>query len=93
MPFGVRFTCIVYIAYMDTVVLIVKKRVIRFAHCIDSKDKLYTFLHVVFTRMVYIPHISKHNQLSSRNGSDNMGLKKKHNILFVSFTLLCHFLK
>ena len=42
-PFGVRFMSIVYIAYMVTVVLIVKISVIRFAHCVDSEDKLYTF--------------------------------------------------
>ena len=32
------------------------------------------FLHVVFTRIVYISHISKHDQLSSLSGPDNMGL-------------------
>ena len=42
-PFGVRFMCIVYIAYMATVVLIVKISFIRFGHCVDSEDKLYTF--------------------------------------------------
>ena len=36
-PFGVRFMCIVYIAYMDIVVLIVKISFIRF------EDKLSTF--------------------------------------------------
>ena len=52
-PFSVRFICIVYIAYMATVVLIVKISFIRFAHCVDSEDKLYTFctlrLRVLFT--------------------------------------------
>ena len=77
-PFGVRFMCIVYIAFMATVVLIVKISFIRFAHCVDSEDKLYAlyFMHVVFTRIVYISHISKHNQLSSRSGPDNMGPKR-----------------
>ena len=46
-PFGVRFMCIVYIAYMGTVVLIVKISFIHF------EDKLYTFcmlcLIVLFT--------------------------------------------
>ena len=66
-PFGVGFMCIVYIAYMDTVVLIVK---IRF------EDKLSTFctlcLRVLFTFHI----ISKHAQLLSRSGLDNMGPKK-----------------
>ena len=34
------------------------------------------FLHIVFTRIVYISHISKHDQLSSRSGPDNMGSKR-----------------
>ena len=34
------------------------------------------FLHVVFTRIVYISHISKHAQLLSRSGLDNMGPKR-----------------
>ena len=75
-PFGVKFMCIVHIPYMDTVVLIVKISVILFARCVDSKDKLYIFLHVVFTRIVYISHISTHDQLSSRSEPDNMGPKR-----------------
>ena len=71
-PFGVRFMCIVYIAYMGTVVLIVKISFIRF------EDKLYTFctlcLRVLFTFHIYI--VSKHDQLSSRSGPDNMGPKR-----------------
>ena len=57
--------------YMGTVVLIVNVSFIRFAHCVD----LY-LLHVVFTCIVYISHISKHDQLSSRSGPDNMDLKR-----------------
>ena len=75
-PFGVRFMCIVYIAYMATVVLIVKISFIHFAHCVDSEDKLYIFctlcLRLLFTFHIY----SKHNQLSSRSGPDNMGPKR-----------------
>ena len=41
-PFGVRFMCIVYIAYMDTVVLIVKINFIRF------EDKLSIFACCVY---------------------------------------------
>ena len=50
--------CIVYIAYMATVVLIVKISFIRFAHGVDSEDKLYTFcalcLRVLFTFHIYL---------------------------------------
>ena len=60
--FGVRFMCIVYIAYMATVVLIVKISFIRFAHCVDSEDKLYTFctlcFRVLFTFHIYLNTIS-----------------------------------
>ena len=51
-------------------------------HCIyghsgvDRKDKLFYFLHVLFTCNVYISHISKHDQLSRRSGLDNMSLKR-----------------
>ena len=75
-PFGVRFMCIVYIAYMGTVVLILKISFMLFARCVDTKDKLYTFLHVVFRHIVYISHISKNDQLSSRSGPYNMGPKR-----------------
>ena len=55
-PFGVRFMCIVYIAYMGTVVLIVKISFIRF------EDKHYTFctlcLRVLFTFHIYLNTIS-----------------------------------
>ena len=55
-PFGVRFMCIVYIAYMDTVVLIVKISFIHF------EDKLSTFcklcLRVLFTFHIYLNTIS-----------------------------------
>ena len=61
-PFDVRFMCIVYIPYMATVVLIVKISFIRFAHCVDSEDKLYTFctlcLRVLFTFHIYLNTIS-----------------------------------
>ena len=61
-PFGVRFMCIVYIAYTATVVLIVKISFIRFSHCVDSEDKLYTLctlcLRVLFTFHIYLNTIS-----------------------------------
>ena len=61
-PFGVRFMCIVYIAYTATVVLMVKISFIRFAHCVDIEDKLYTFctlcLRVLFTFHIYLNTIS-----------------------------------
>ena len=53
---------IVYIAYLDTVVLIVKISFIRFARCVDSKDKLYTFstlcLRLLLTFHIYLNTIS-----------------------------------
>ena len=55
-PFGVGFMCIVYIAYMDTVVLIVKISFIRF------EDKLSTFctlcLRVLFTFHIFLNTLS-----------------------------------
>ena len=61
-PFSVRFMCLVYLAYMDRVVLIVKISFIRFARCVDSKDKLYTFcvlcLRVLFIFNIYLNTIS-----------------------------------
>ena len=72
-PFGVRFMCIVYIVYMATVVLIVKINFIRFAYCVDSEDKLYTFctlcLRILFTFHIYLNMISY-------QVADNMGPKK-----------------
>ena len=62
-------------------------------HCVyghsgaDRKDKLFTFLHVVFTRNVDISHISKHDQLSSRSGLDNMGPKRAY-FVFILFQLM-----
>ena len=57
-PFGVMSMSIVYIAYMATVVLIVKISFIRFGHCVDSENKLYTFctlcLRVLFTFHIYL---------------------------------------
>ena len=79
---------------MGTAVLILKISFIRFERCVDSENKLYTFLHVVFTRIVYISHISKHDQLSSQVASGQITWARKgHNLLFVNFTFLCHFLK
>ena len=49
---------IIYIAYISTVVLIVKISFIRFAHCVDSEDKLYTSctlcLCVLFAFHIYL---------------------------------------
>ena len=56
-PFGVRFMCIVYIAYMATVVLIVKISFIRFAHCVDSKDKLIPFARCVYAYCLHFTYI------------------------------------
>ena len=54
--------CFVYIAYMGTVVLIVKVSFILFARCVDSKDKLYTFctlcVRVMFTFNIYLNTLS-----------------------------------
>ena len=91
-PFGVRFMCIVYIAYMATVVLIVKISFIRFAHCVDSEDKLYTFcmlcLRVLFTFHIYL------NTISYQVAADQITWARKgHNLLLVNFTFLCYFLK
>ena len=91
-PFGVRFMCIVYIAYMATVVLIVKISFIRFAHCVDSEDKLYTFftlcLRVLFTFHVYL------NTISYQVAADQIIWSRKgHNLLLVNFTFLCLFFK
>ena len=61
-PFRCKFMCIVYIVYMGTVGLIVKISFIRFADCVDSEDKLYTFctlcLRVLFTFHIYLNTIS-----------------------------------
>ena len=83
-PFGVRFMCIVYIAYMGTVVLIVKISFIRF------EDKLYTFctlcLRVLFTFHIYL------NTISYQVAAGQITWARKgHNLLFVKFTFLCHF--
>ena len=94
-PFGVRFMCIVYIAYMATVVLIVKISFIRFAHCVDSEDKLYTFcmlctlcLRVLFTFHIYL------NTISYQVAADQITWARiGHNLLLVNFTFLCYFLK
>ena len=90
-PFDVRFMCIVYIAYMATVVLIVKISFIRFAHCVDSEDKLYTFctlcLRVLFTFHIYL------NTISYQVAVDQITwARKRHNLLLVNFTFLCYFL-
>ena len=84
-PFGVRFMCIVYIAYMATVVLTVKISFIRFAHCVDSEDNLYTFctlcLHVLFTFHTYL------NTISYQVAADQITWARKgHNLLLVNFT-------
>ena len=91
-PFGVRFMCIVYIAYMATVELIVKISFIRLAHCVDSEDKLYTFctlcLRVLFTFHIYL------NTISYQVAADQITWSRKgHNLLLVNFTFLCYFLK
>ena len=84
--------CIVYIAYMAIVVLIVKISFIRFAHCVDSEDKLYTFctlcLRVLFTFHIYL------NTISYQVAADQITLARKgHNLLLVNFTFSCYFLK
>ena len=76
---------IVYIAYMGTVVLIVKISFIRF------EDKLYTFcslsLRVLFTFHIYL-------NISYQIAAGQITWAQKgHNLLFVNFTFLCLFLK
>ena len=44
----------------------------------------------MFTRIVYISHISEYDRLSSRSGPDNMGLKRTYSFIrkfyiFMSF--------
>ena len=91
-PFWCKVMCIVYIAYMGTVVMIhvVKISFVRFAHCADSEDKLYTFctlcLCVLFTFHIYLNTISY--QVAA--GQITWGWKV-HNLVFVNFTFLCHF--
>ena len=91
-PFDVRFMCIVYIAYMATVVLIVKINFIRFAHCVDSEDELYTFctlcLRVLFTFHIYLNTISY--QVA---GNQITWARKGHNLLLVNFTFYVIYLK
>ena len=77
--------CIVYIAYIGTVKLIVNIGFIRFAHCVDSEDKLYTFctlcLHVLFTFHIYL------NTISYQVAAGQITwVRKGHNLLFVKFT-------
>ena len=91
-PFDVRFMCIVYIAYMGTVVLIVKISFIRFAHCVDSEDKLYTFctlcLRVLFTFHIYL------NTISYQVAADQITWARKgHTLLLLNFTFLCYLFK
>ena len=91
-PFGVRFMCIVYIAYMATVVLIVKISFIRFAHCVDSEYKLYTFCTLCF-RVLFTFHIYL-NTISYQVAADQIKWARKGlNLLLVNFTYLCYFLK
>ena len=82
--------CIVYIAYMGTVVLIVKIHFILFSHCVDSEDKVYTFctlcLRVLFTFHIYLNTIIYHVA-----GDQITWVLKGHNLLFVNFTFLCYF--
>ena len=91
-PFDIRFMCILYIAYMATVVLIVKISFIRFAHCVDSEDKLYTFctlcLRVLFTFHIYL------NTIRNQVAADQITWARKgHNLLLVNFTFLCYLFK
>ena len=84
--------CIVYIVYMGTVALIVKISFIRFAHCVDSEDKHYTFctlcLRVLFIFHIYI------NTISYQVAAGQITWARKgHNNLFVNFTFLCYSLK
>ena len=76
--------CIVYIAYMGTVVLIVKIRFIQFAHCVDSENKLYIFctFHIYLNTISY--QVAAGQITWAREG---------HNLLFVNFTFLRYFLK
>ena len=88
-PFDARFMCIVYIAYMATVVLIVKISFIRFAHCVDSEDKLHTFctlcLRVLFTFHIYL------NTISYQVAVDQITWARKgYNLLLLIFTFLCY---
>ena len=78
-PFGVRFMCIVYIAYMATVVLIVKISFIRFAYCADSEDKLKTFCTLCL-RVLFIFHIYL-NTISYQIVADQLTwAQKEHNL-------------
>ena len=80
--------CIEYIAYTGTVVLIVKISFILFAHCVDSKDKLYTFctlcLRVLFTFHIYP------NTISYQVTAGQLTLARKGHNLFFN---LCKFRK
>ena len=80
--------CNVYIAYIGTVVLIVKISFIRFAHCVDSEDKLYSFytlcVRVLFTFHIYLNTISYQVAAGQITWA-----RKRHNRLFVNFTFYC----
>ena len=45
----------------------------------------------MFTRIVYISHISKHDQLSSRSGPDNMGPKRAYSVFITDAVFICKF--
>ena len=66
------------------------KLYIRFAHCVDSEDNLYTFcrlrLRVLFTFHIYLKTISYLVAAGQITWA-----RKWHNLLFVNFTFLCHF--
>ena len=85
-PFGVSFMCIVSIAYMGTVVLIVKISFTRF------EDKLFTFctlcLRVLFTFHIYL------NTISYQVAAGQITWARKgHNLSFVNFSFFMSFFK
>ena len=78
---------------MNTVVLIVKISFIRFARCVDSEDKLYTFCTLCL-RVLFTFHILYLNMISYQVAAGQITWAQKgHNLLLINFTFLCYFLK
>ena len=80
--------CIVYIAFMGTVVLIVKISFIRFARCVESEDKLYAICTLCL-RVLFAFHIHVYlNTISYQVAAGQITWARKGHNLFFN---LCNF--
>ena len=59
-----------------------------------AKRPIFVFLFIyIYTRIVYISHISKHDQLLSRSGLDNMGSKRAQSFIRKFYIFMSFFFK